>query len=178
MAGVWSIQGFRGEVSRTFCPSLLDKIPNFAIAATEAVIQSRNTQWGKSLQSNGNKTAFSPEVNISLQVLVDVSSSVCEGASSTLTPFGICPAMSSLLCDRSRPWSQQPSVGHRDLAALKEPLNCLWVMVENHLNVAMKRWAEEKTLQGHGSDSSSHSHPSGTQAGETICKTTDSILRM
>lgn len=73
MDGVWSVQGFSGEVSRTVCHSLLDEIPNFANAATEAVIQPCNTQWGKSLLSNGNKTAFCPEVNICLQILVDKS---------------------------------------------------------------------------------------------------------
>lgn len=63
--------GFRGEVSRTVSPFLLEKIPNFADAATEAVIQPRNTRWGKSLISNGNKIAFWPEVSMSLQLVVD-----------------------------------------------------------------------------------------------------------
>lgn len=72
--GIWLVfEVFRGlgVKSPEVCLSLLDKIPNFPNAATEAVIQPCNMQWGKSLLSNGNKTAFCPEVNISLQVLVD-----------------------------------------------------------------------------------------------------------
>lgn len=50
----------------------LEKLPNFAGAAIEAVTQTYNTQGGeRSLISNDNKIAFWPEVSMSLQVLVD-----------------------------------------------------------------------------------------------------------
>lgn len=72
--GKWLVfEVFRHLEVKSTEESLLGKIPNFAIAATEAVFQPCNTQWGKSLQSNGNKTAFSPEINVALQVLVDKS---------------------------------------------------------------------------------------------------------
>lgn len=48
--GIWLVfEVFRGlgVKSPEVCLSLLDKIPNFPNAATEAVIQPCNMQWGK-----------------------------------------------------------------------------------------------------------------------------------
>lgn len=178
--GLWLVfevfQGFEG--------SLQDSLP-FLIGQDTKLCQCSNrssnpcsTQWGKVSWQMAIKLPSVQRLTCLCKSCCQVSSSVCEGASCALTPSGICPAVSSSFCDSGRPGSQEPSVGNRNLAVLKEPFNCPWIMVQNHLSVAKKSWAAEKKAARPQVRFFLPFPSFRDTAGETICKTTDSILRM